>query len=96
MSFLLCQGDSVVKYMTKFHRRASEPYTLITPDTPLADLTEFLHHNEFALGTYVRVFIFQCPLRQRTVTDYDRKFVLAVATSQDLDVSIPHTARQGA
>lgn len=61
-------NDSVVKYMTKFHRRASEPYTLITSDTPLADLAEFLRHNEFAL-----------------VTDYDRKFVLAVATSQDLE-----------
>ncbi|KAI6121955.1 hypothetical protein F5141DRAFT_998900 [Pisolithus sp. B1] len=61
-------NDSVVKYMTKFNRKASEPYTLITPDTPLADLAEFLRDNLFAL-----------------VTDYDRKFVLAVATSQDLD-----------
>ncbi|KAI6007864.1 hypothetical protein EDC04DRAFT_2780047 [Pisolithus marmoratus] len=61
-------NDSVVEYMTKFNRKASEPYTLITPDTPLADLAEFLRSNLFAL-----------------VTDYDRKFVLAVATSQDLD-----------
>ncbi|KAH7882437.1 hypothetical protein F5I97DRAFT_1910322 [Phlebopus sp. FC_14] len=60
--------DSVVKYMTKFNRNPSHPYTLITPATPLADLADFLRHNVFAL-----------------VTDYDRKFVLAVATPQDLE-----------
>ncbi|KIJ07257.1 hypothetical protein PAXINDRAFT_19544 [Paxillus involutus ATCC 200175] len=57
-----------MKYMSKFKRNASHPYSLITPDTPLAELAEFLRHNIFAL-----------------VTDYERKFVLAVATSQDLD-----------
>ncbi|EGO03569.1 hypothetical protein SERLA73DRAFT_175087 [Serpula lacrymans var. lacrymans S7.3] len=60
--------DNVVQYMTKFQRKASEPYTLITPSTPLNELEEFLQQNIFAL-----------------VTDYDRKFVLAVATSQDLE-----------
>ncbi|KAL4073648.1 hypothetical protein V8B97DRAFT_1935193 [Scleroderma yunnanense] len=64
-------SDYVVKYMTKFNRSASEPYTLITSDTPLAELAEFLRHNDFAL-----------------VTDYDRKFVLAVATSQDFDTFV--------
>ncbi|KIJ07288.1 hypothetical protein PAXINDRAFT_19509 [Paxillus involutus ATCC 200175] len=57
-----------MKYMSKFKRNASHPYSLITPDTPLAELAEFLRHNIFAL-----------------VTDYERKFVLAVATSQDVD-----------
>ncbi|KIJ14512.1 hypothetical protein PAXINDRAFT_100007 [Paxillus involutus ATCC 200175] len=61
-------NDSVMKYMSKFKRNASHPYSLITPDTPLAELAEFLRHNIFAL-----------------VTDYERKFVLAVATSQDVD-----------
>jgi len=61
-------NDKVEKYMIKFKRTASEPYTLITPSSPLSDLEEFLRDNIFAL-----------------VTDYDRKFVLAVATSQDLE-----------
>ncbi|KAH7907574.1 hypothetical protein BJ138DRAFT_1159828 [Hygrophoropsis aurantiaca] len=60
--------ESVIKYMTKFKREASQPYTLVTPSTSLTELEEFLRHNIFAL-----------------VTDYDRKFVLGVATSQDLD-----------
>ncbi|KAJ3481034.1 hypothetical protein NLI96_g7934 [Meripilus lineatus] len=45
------KSDKVKKYMTKFKRSSSEPYTLITPSTPLADLEEFLRHNIFALGT---------------------------------------------
>ncbi|KAL5514346.1 hypothetical protein ACEPAG_2434 [Sanghuangporus baumii] len=60
--------DSVVKYMTKFRRGPSQTYTLITPDTPLHELEDFLKHNLFAL-----------------VTDYERKFVLAVATQSDLE-----------
>ena len=50
---MLCmvQSDKVIQYMTKFKRSSSEPYTLITPSTPLADLEEFLRHNIFALGT---------------------------------------------
>ncbi|KAG9311777.1 hypothetical protein JVU11DRAFT_8023 [Chiua virens] len=63
--------DSVKKYMTKFQRHESYPYTTITPDTPLAELAEFLRDNIFAL-----------------VTDTNRKFVLAVATSQDLEVDV--------
>jgi len=61
-------NDKVLKYMTKFKRNSSEPYTLITPLSSLADLEEFLKTNIFAL-----------------VTDYDRKFVLGLATSQDLE-----------
>jgi len=61
-------NDKVSQYMIKFRRQASQPYSLITPSTPLADLELFLRNNIFAL-----------------VTDLDRKFVLAVATSQDLE-----------
>ncbi|KAF8660766.1 hypothetical protein AX16_001560 [Volvariella volvacea WC 439] len=60
--------DKVSQYMTKFNRKISEPYTLITPLSPLDDLEEFLKKNEFAL-----------------VTDSGKKFVLAVATIQDLE-----------
>ncbi|KAF8634845.1 hypothetical protein AX17_004093 [Amanita inopinata Kibby_2008] len=61
-------SDKVHMYMIKFQRNASEPYTLITPATPLAELEKFLEKNLFAL-----------------VTDSERKFVLAVATAQDLE-----------
>lgn len=61
-------SDSVLKYMTKFQRSRAAPYTIITSDTPLDVLEEFLKTNLFAL-----------------VTDYERKFVLAVATQHDLD-----------
>lgn len=50
------QNESISKYMTKFNRRASEPYTLITPLTPLAELAEFLQDNIFALGA---AFLFE-------------------------------------
>jgi len=61
-------NDKVSQYMTKFQREASQPYSLITPSTALAELESFLQNNIFAL-----------------VTDFDRKFVLAVATSHDLE-----------
>ncbi|KIY70861.1 hypothetical protein CYLTODRAFT_419399 [Cylindrobasidium torrendii FP15055 ss-10] len=60
--------ESVSHFMTKFKRSTSEPYTVITPDSPLSELESFLKNNIFAL-----------------VTDYERKFVLGVATSQDLE-----------
>ncbi|KJA26932.1 hypothetical protein HYPSUDRAFT_198707 [Hypholoma sublateritium FD-334 SS-4] len=60
--------DKVSQYMTKFKRSSTEPYTTITPLSPLSDLEGFLKTNIFAL-----------------VTDHDRKFVLAVATTHDLD-----------
>ncbi|KDQ60329.1 hypothetical protein JAAARDRAFT_32708 [Jaapia argillacea MUCL 33604] len=61
-------SDKLVNYVTKFRRVAGEPYKLITPSTPLAELEAFLQDNLFAL-----------------VTDYERKFVLGVATPQDLE-----------
>lgn len=79
--------------MTKFKRSvATNPYTIITPDTPLADLESFLKDKIFALGPYYCGLMFPCPCYlyiahpARIVTDYDRKFVLAVATSHDLEV----------
>jgi len=59
--------DKVAAYMTKFQRSTNQPYTLITPSTPLAELEAFLQDNIFAL-----------------VTDQGRKFVLGVATPDDL------------
>jgi hypothetical protein len=45
------QNDRVFQYMTKFKRSAEKnPYTLMTPETELADLERFLDHNLFALG----------------------------------------------
>ncbi|KAJ7128051.1 hypothetical protein C8R46DRAFT_51417 [Mycena filopes] len=64
-------SDKVVNYMTKFKRTASEPYTLITPYTPLAEMEEFLTHNIFAI-----------------VTDPSRLFVVALATTQDLETFV--------
>ncbi|KAI0694211.1 hypothetical protein BC835DRAFT_1350521 [Cytidiella melzeri] len=60
--------DKVIKYTIKFRREPSQPYIVITPWTPLADLEQFLQDKLFAL-----------------VTDWDRKFVLAVVTKQDLE-----------
>jgi hypothetical protein len=77
--------------MTKFNRSPrTNPYTIITPDTPLAELESFLRNHIFALSTYFS------PLQSVDspyflVTDYERKFVLGVATSQDLEVSHPST-----
>jgi hypothetical protein len=69
--------------MTKFNRTSSEPYTVITPLSPLSELEDFLKINIFALGTVL------CRSNAHTeqysiVTDQHRKFVLAVATAQDL------------
>lgn len=47
----IIQNEKVIKYMTKFKRAVSEPYTLITPLSALADLEEFLKTNIFALGS---------------------------------------------
>jgi len=67
--------DKVSQYLTKFIRSPTQPYTLITPSTPLAELEDFLQDRIFAL-----------------VTDRERKFVLGVATSQDL---LNFVARRG-
>ena len=77
--------------MTKFNRSpTTNPYTIITPDTPLAELEGFLRNHIFALGPYFFSRL-QIVLSwySSLVTDYERKFVLGVATSQDLEVSHP-------
>lgn len=77
--------------MTKFQRSSTEPYTTITPLSPLSDLEKFLKKNIFALGARnSSELLNNCAtnhtyLTGKTVTDQDRKFMLAVATSQDLD-----------
>lgn len=72
--------------MTKFKRTSSHPYTLITVYTPLTELEEFLKTNIFALGALYECYSRQdCFLIQFVVTDDERKFVLAVATLQDLE-----------
>ena len=42
--------------MSKFIRNESHPYTIVTPDTPLAELAEFLRNNIFALGENYLIF----------------------------------------
>ena len=49
--FIDSQDDKVSQYMTKFKRSSTEPYTMITPLSPLSDLEGFLKTNIFALGT---------------------------------------------
>ncbi|KAL4260414.1 CBS domain superfamily protein [Pleurotus pulmonarius] len=44
-------SSKVLQYMTKFKRTTAEPYTLVTPLSPLEDLETFLQHNIFALVT---------------------------------------------
>ncbi|PSR71446.1 hypothetical protein PHLCEN_2v12713 [Hermanssonia centrifuga] len=44
------EDDKVINYMTKFKRVPTQPYTLITPSTPLAELEQFLQDNIFAIG----------------------------------------------
>ncbi|KAJ7336369.1 hypothetical protein DFH08DRAFT_706549 [Mycena albidolilacea] len=64
-------SEKVINVMSRFKRTASQPYTLITPYTPLAELEEFLKHNIFAI-----------------VTDPGRKFVVALATTHDLETFV--------
>lgn len=71
--------------MTRFKRSASQPYSVITPDSDLADLEEFLQNNVFALGTFTVLNDVLGP-DSHQVTDYDRKFVLGVVTLHDLEV----------
>ena len=81
--------DKIEKYMTKFKRSVeTNPYTVITPTTELDELELFLQDNIFALGTSDSPHIesSNSTNKTRAVTDASRKFVLAVATSQDLEV----------
>ena len=79
--------------MSRFIRNESHPYSIITPDTPLAELAEFLHNNIFALGVPFLIFLTARSTYGNLVTDSNRKFVLAVATSQDLEVGLDSTAQ---
>ncbi|KAG8879617.1 hypothetical protein FRB97_001581 [Tulasnella sp. 331] len=63
--------DSIMAHTTRFKRRKSEPYTVITPWTDLAELEAFLAHNQFAI-----------------ITDPGRKFVIGVATPDDLNTFV--------
>ncbi|QRV88512.1 cystathionine beta-synthase [Ceratobasidium sp. AG-Ba] len=60
-------SDTLGNFMAHFKRGTAVPYTVITPETSLEELEEFLEKNDFAI-----------------VTDPDRKFVLALATKDDL------------
>src|SRR6266404_6485466 len=77
--------------MTKFNRSpTTNPYTIITPDTSLAELESFLKSHIFALSTYLSSRWQNSGWTVLSlVTDYERKFVLGVATSQDLEVGYP-------
>ena len=79
------QADKVSQYMTKFERTASHPYTVITPLSSLSELEGFLKTNIFALGKFGLVLLRKDLMIFYAVTDSERKFVLAVATQQDLD-----------
>jgi hypothetical protein len=85
------QDDQVQNLMTKFDRSAKREYTVITPLSPMEDLEAFLMKNLFALGAPVfcvsyLLLTIDISVPVDTVTDSERKFVLAVATQQDLDV----------
>lgn len=80
------QTDPVSVAMTKFKRSALHQYTLITPSTPLGELEAFLKVNIFALGEAYKILGNEYLNDPQSVTDYDRQFVLAVATSSDLEV----------
>lgn len=48
-------------YMTKFKRDSSQKYTLITSDTSLHELEDFLKNNDFALGSLLLTIIRSMP-----------------------------------
>lgn len=75
---LLNEGLTVKDVYTKFDRRKSVGYTVITPDTSLDVLDEFLKDHDFAIGMASME-------GTDLVTDEGRKFVLGIATRSDLD-----------
>ena len=86
--------------MIKFQRGRSNGYILITPASPLLDLEEFLGDHLFALGTVssrpTLIHVnenFDKSCCRCLVTDSSRKFVLAVATRQDLDNFVTRRGR---
>lgn len=66
--------DTVAKAMLKFQRKGKQ-YKIITMDTPLEELEEFF--NGGVDGKETQDFA--------VVTDFSRRFVLGVATKNDLE-----------
>ena len=77
----------VKQVFTRFDRRKSVGYQIITPDTSLDVLDEFLKDHPFAIGTSIFSLggLFICDSWLMIVTDESRKFVLGVATRSDLE-----------
>jgi CBS domain-containing protein len=76
-------GELLVKdAFTRFDRRKSVGYEVITPDTSLDVLDEFLKEHDFAIGMFPPL---QTGMLMVVVTDESRKFVLGVATRGDLE-----------
>ncbi|EWC45532.1 hypothetical protein DRE_05390 [Drechslerella stenobrocha 248] len=67
------EEDTVEKAMTKFRKAKGVQYTVITPETELAELEVFLTSGGGRESGFA------------VVTDAARKFVLAVATRDDLE-----------
>ncbi|RVD80837.1 uncharacterized protein DFL_008724 [Arthrobotrys flagrans] len=72
-SISLTEEDTVEEAMTRFRKGKGVKYTVITPETELAELEEFLTSGGGK----------ECGFA--VVTDAGRKFVLAVATRDDLE-----------
>ncbi|KAK6363111.1 hypothetical protein TWF730_000556 [Orbilia blumenaviensis] len=69
----LREEDTVEAAMTRFRKGKGVKYTVITPETELAELEEFLTTGGGKESGFA------------VVTDTSRKFVLAVATRDDLE-----------
>ncbi|KAK6509341.1 hypothetical protein TWF481_004094 [Arthrobotrys musiformis] len=69
----LTEEDTVQEAMTRFRKGKGVKYTTITPETELAELEEFLTSGGGRESGFA------------VVTDAARKFVLAVATIDDLE-----------
>ncbi|KAK6536337.1 hypothetical protein TWF281_000576 [Arthrobotrys megalospora] len=69
----LSDEDTVEEAMTRFRKGKGVKYTVITPETELAELEEFLTNGGGKESGFA------------VVTDAGRKFVLAVATRDDLE-----------
>ncbi|EGX51185.1 hypothetical protein TWF569_003932 [Orbilia oligospora] len=69
----LTEEDTVEEAMTRFRKSKGVKYTVITPETELAELEEFLTSGGGKESGFA------------VVTDAGRKFVLAVATRDDLE-----------
>ncbi|EKM56932.1 uncharacterized protein PHACADRAFT_254330 [Phanerochaete carnosa HHB-10118-sp] len=66
--------EKVSKYIIKFIRSSSHPYTVITPSTPLAELEQFLQDKIFALVTDAgRKFVLAVVTRQDLVNFVQRR-----------------------